>query len=60
MRILLVEDDAMLADAVARALRQSAHAVEVAADGEQAAVGAAEGDGDVANRVRRGRAASDG
>lgn len=36
MRILLVEDDAMLADAVARALRQSAHAVEVAADGEQA------------------------
>lgn len=36
MRILLVEDDAMLADAVARALRQSAHAVEVAPDGEQA------------------------
>lgn len=36
MRILLVEDDAMLADAVARALRQSAHAVEVARDGEEA------------------------
>jgi len=36
MRILLVEDDAMLADAVARALRQSAHAVDVAADGEEA------------------------
>lgn len=36
MRILLVEDDAMLADAVARALRQSAHAVDVAPDGEEA------------------------
>lgn len=36
MRILLVEDDTMLADAVARALRQSAHAVEVAPDGEEA------------------------
>jgi two-component system OmpR family response regulator len=36
MRILLVEDDAMLADAVARALRQSAHAVDIASDGERA------------------------
>ncbi|HXF65592.1 MAG TPA: response regulator transcription factor [Burkholderiales bacterium] len=36
MRILLVEDDAMLADAVARALAQSAHTVDVARDGEQA------------------------
>lgn len=36
MRILLVEDDAMLADAVARALRQSAHMVHRAADGLQA------------------------
>lgn len=36
MRILLVEDDAMLADAVARALRQSAHSVSIARDGESA------------------------
>lgn len=36
MRILLVEDDAMLANAVARALRQSAHAVDIAPDGEEA------------------------
>lgn len=33
MRILLAEDDAMLADAVTRALSQSAHAVDVAPDG---------------------------
>jgi len=36
VRILLVEDDAMLADAVARALTQSAHAVDVARTGEDA------------------------
>jgi two-component system OmpR family response regulator len=36
MRILLVEDDPMLADTVARALRQSAHAVESASRGDQA------------------------
>jgi two-component system OmpR family response regulator len=33
VRILLAEDDAMLADAVTRALSQSAHAVDVAPDG---------------------------
>ncbi|MCC6533898.1 MAG: response regulator transcription factor [Burkholderiales bacterium] len=36
MRILVVEDDAMLADAVARALTQSAHAVDIARSGEDA------------------------
>jgi len=36
LRILLVEDDAMLANAVARALRQSAHAVDVVASGDEA------------------------
>lgn len=36
MRILLVEDDKMLADAVARALTQSAHAVDVSHSGEEA------------------------
>ena len=36
MRILIVEDDAMLADTVARALRQSAHTVQVARDGAAA------------------------
>ena len=36
MRILLVEDDVMLADAVARALRQSAHTVDVVASGDAA------------------------
>jgi two-component system OmpR family response regulator len=43
VRILLVEDDAMLADAVQRALTQSAHAVDVARSGEDAdrALGAA-------------------
>ncbi|RPI46051.1 MAG: DNA-binding response regulator [Betaproteobacteria bacterium] len=34
--MLVVEDDAMLADAVARALSQSAHAVDVARTGEEA------------------------
>jgi len=36
MRILLVEDDAMLADAVTRALRQAAHQVQRAATGTEA------------------------
>jgi len=36
VRILLVEDDAMLADAVARAFTQSAHAVDVVNSGEDA------------------------
>lgn len=36
MRILLVEDDEMLAEAVNRALTQSAHAVDVARSGEAA------------------------
>ena len=36
MRILLVEDDAMLADAVARAFTQSAHAVDIVSRGEDA------------------------
>ena len=36
MRILLVEDDEMLAEAVTRALTQSAHAVDVARSGEAA------------------------
>ena len=36
MRILIVEDDAMLADAMSRALRQSAHMVHRAANGQDA------------------------
>jgi len=36
MRILLVEDDKVLADALSRALVQSAHAVDVVSTGEQA------------------------
>lgn len=36
MRILLVEDDALLADAVARGLTQAAHAVDLAVTGEEA------------------------
>lgn len=36
MRILLVEDDELLADALSRALVQSAHAVDIAATGAQA------------------------
>ena len=36
MRILLVEDDAMLGDAIARALTQSAHAVDMVRTGEDA------------------------
>jgi two-component system OmpR family response regulator len=36
MRVLLAEDDRMLADAVGRALRQSAHSVEIAYGGREA------------------------
>lgn len=36
MRLLLVEDDILLADGIARALRQSGYVVEVAADGRTA------------------------
>ncbi len=36
MRILLVEDDALLADGLARALRQSGYLVDIAADGRTA------------------------
>ena len=36
MRILLVEDDKVLADALSRALVQSAHAVDVVTSGEEA------------------------
>ena len=36
MRILLVEDDAMLAEAVTRALKQSSHMVQRAAGGQEA------------------------
>lgn len=36
MRILLVEDDALLADGLARSLRQSGYLVEVASDGAMA------------------------
>jgi len=36
MRILLVEDDKVLADALSRALVQSAHAVDIVAAGEEA------------------------
>ena len=36
MRILLVEDDELLADGLARALRQSGYAVDIAADGPRA------------------------
>ena len=36
MRILLVEDEARVADFIARGLREQAYAVDVAPDGEQA------------------------
>lgn len=36
MRILLIEDDALLADGLARSLRQSAYLVEIACDGRTA------------------------
>ena len=41
MRLLLVEDDARLADLVARSLREEGHAVDVVGDGEAAIVQAA-------------------
>jgi two-component system OmpR family response regulator len=47
VRILLVEDDKMLADAVARALTQSAHAVDVSHSGEEADHAAATSDYDL-------------
>jgi two-component system OmpR family response regulator len=36
LRILLVEDDAMLSDAIARAFTQAAHAVDTVSNGEEA------------------------
>jgi two-component system OmpR family response regulator len=47
MRVLLAEDDRMLADAVARALRQSAHSVEVAYGGREADDALASGEFDL-------------
>ena len=47
MRILLVEDDALLADAIARSLSQSAHAVDIARSGEGADAALATGDYDL-------------
>lgn len=47
MRILLAEDDRLLADAVARALRQSAHSVEVASGGADADAALASGEFDL-------------
>jgi two-component system OmpR family response regulator len=47
MRVLLAEDDRMLADAVARALRQSAHSVEVAHGGREADDALASGEFDL-------------
>lgn len=41
MRVLLVEDDARLADVVARSLREEGYAVDTVADGEAAVVEAA-------------------
>jgi len=35
MRVLVIEDEAQLADAIARGLRQVGHAVDIALDGEQ-------------------------
>ncbi|HEX6212629.1 MAG TPA: response regulator transcription factor [Methylomirabilota bacterium] len=48
MRALIVEDDATLADFVARGLREAGFAVEVAADGETGLVAALESNPDVA------------
>jgi len=47
MRVLLAEDDRMLADAVASALRQSAHSVEVARGGREADDALASGEFDL-------------
>ena len=48
MRILLVEDDLVLADALSRALVQSAHAVDVVSTGEEADHALAAGSYDLA------------
>ena len=48
MRILLAEDDGMLADAVSRALSQAAHVVDIAPDGSQADRALAANDYDLA------------
>jgi two-component system OmpR family response regulator len=48
MRILLVEDDRVLADALSRALVQSAHAVDVVSTGEEADHALAPGNYDLA------------
>jgi two-component system OmpR family response regulator len=48
MRILLVEDDRVLADALSRALVQSAHAVDVVSTGEEADHALAAGSYDLA------------
>ena len=48
MRILLVEDDKVLADALTRALVQSAHAVDAVATGEEADRALAQGSYDLA------------
>jgi two-component system OmpR family response regulator len=48
MRILLVEDDRVLADALSRALVQSAHAVDVVSTGEEADHALAPGSYDLA------------
>jgi two-component system OmpR family response regulator len=47
VRILLAEDDRLLADAVARALRQSAHSVQVAGGGREADDALASGEFDL-------------
>ncbi|GAA2365291.1 response regulator transcription factor [Nonomuraea africana] len=47
MRVLVVEDEAMLADAIAEWLREEAHAVDVAYDGASALERAAVNDYDV-------------
>jgi two-component system OmpR family response regulator len=47
VRVLLAEDDRMLADAVARALRQTAHSVEVAYGGREADDALASGEFDL-------------
>jgi two-component system OmpR family response regulator len=47
MRILLAEDDAMLAQAVQRALQQSAHTVDAAASGDEADAALATGEYDL-------------
>lgn len=48
MRILLIEDDALLADGLARALRQSGYTVEIAGDGHAADARLQDGEFDLA------------